>query len=100
MEEIKELIKIYGLQEDSEYVIIPLPDKDGKKRRCFLLKRDFIRILYSEGQYVDYPLADAIEATVRYPDILLSEALSLIYNERGIDPHQISKPPDKINGNE
>lgn len=100
MEELKELIKAYGLEEDSEYVIIPLPDKDGRKRRCFLLKRDFIRIMYSEGQYIDYPLVDAIEATVRYPDMLLSEALNLIYSERGIDTQQLKKLSDKTNGND
>lgn len=82
MEEIDELIKKYGLQEDHEHVIIPLPDKDGKKRRCFLLKRQFIRILYPEELYVDHPLVDAIKATVRYPDLLLSQSLLLIYNER------------------
>lgn len=82
MEEINELIKKYGLSEDHEHVIIPLPDKEGRKRRCFLLKREFIRIMYPEELYVDYPLVDAIEATVRYPDILLSQALFLIYSER------------------
>ncbi len=87
-EEIKELIKNYGLQEDTEYIIIPLPDIEGKKRRCFLLKRQFIRIVYPDGNYVDYPLTDAIEATVRYPDLLLSQALLLIYNERGVDAGQ------------
>lgn len=98
MEEIKELIRSYGLREDSEHVIIPLPDKDGKKRNCFLLKRHFIRIVYPEGHYVDYPLSDAIEAIVRYPDLLLSQALFLIYNERGVAAGQPPKPHDKTNG--
>lgn len=103
MEEIKELISRYGLQEDSEHVIISLPDKDGRKRRCFLLKRNFMRIVYSEGHYVDYPLADAIEATVRYPDLLLSQAISLIYNERGTDaglPLVIPLKQKELNENE
>jgi len=99
MEEIDELIKKYKLSQDSEYVIIPLPDKNGRKRRCFLLKREFIRIVYSEELYVDYPLADAIEATVKYPDLLLSQSLTLIYNERGTDASLPSKPSDQTRQN-
>jgi hypothetical protein len=81
MEEVDELIKQYGLEEDSEHVIIPFTDKDGKKKRRFLLKRRFVRIVYAEGYYVDYPLADVIKATVKYPDLLLSEALYLTDQE-------------------
>lgn len=77
MEEVDELIKRYGLEEDPEHVIIPFTDKEGKKKRRFLLKRRFVRIVYAEGYYVDYPLADVIRATVKYPDLLLSEALYL-----------------------
>jgi len=81
MEEIDELIKRYGLEEDAEHVIIPLPDKNGRIRRCYLLKRRFFRIVYPEGHHVDYPLADVIEATIRYPDLPLSEALYLLHKE-------------------
>jgi hypothetical protein len=81
MEEVDELIKQYGLEEDPEHVIIPFTDKDGKKKRRFLLKRRFVRIVYAEGYYVDYPLTDVIKATVRYPDLLLSEALYLTDRE-------------------
>lgn len=81
MEQVNELIKRYGLEEDAEHVIIPLPGKNGSVRRCYLLKRRFIRIVYPEGHYEDYPLAEAIEATVRYPDLLLSEALYLLHKE-------------------
>jgi hypothetical protein len=81
MEEVDELIKQYGLEEDPEHVIIPFTDKDGKKKRRFLLKRRFVRIVYAEGYYVDYPLADVIKATVKYPDLLLSEALYLTDQE-------------------
>ncbi len=95
MEDIDELIRLYGLGEDNEHVIIPLPDKNGKKRRCFLLKRQFIRIVYSEGLYHDYPLTDAIEATIRYPDLLLSQSLPLIYNERENAAGRQSMLPDK-----
>lgn len=82
MEEIDELIKRYHLEEDLEHVIIPLPDAKEAGRRCFLLKRRFIRIVYPDGHYVDYPLAEAIEATVRHPGLLLSEALYLLHIER------------------
>ena len=83
MEEIRELIRRYGLEEDPEYVIIPVTDKDGHTRRIFLLKRRFMRIMYPEGQYVDYSLPEVIEATVRYPELLLSEALYLMHKETG-----------------
>jgi len=81
MEEINELIRYYHLQEDIEHVIIPFISKDGRKKRCFLLKRRFMRIVFSEGHFVDYPLTEAIEATVKYPDIRLSEAIYLMHKE-------------------
>ncbi len=84
MEEINELIKHYGLEEDLEHVIIPFTDKNGQMKRCYLLKRKFIRIVYPEGQFVDYPLVEAIEATVRYPELLLSEALYLMNKESSV----------------
>ena len=86
MEEVDELIKQYGLEEDAEHVIIPFTDKDGKKKRRFLLKRRFVRIVYAEGYYVDYPLADVIKATIKYPDLLLSEALYL--TDRASNPEK------------
>lgn len=81
MEEINELIKRYGLEEDKEHVIIPFTGKNGARKRCFLLKRKFIRIMYPENHYIDYPLAEAIEATVKYPELLLSEAIYLMHKE-------------------
>ncbi|MBI4686085.1 MAG: hypothetical protein HY755_12950 [Nitrospirae bacterium] len=78
MEEIDELIKQYGLEEDTEHVIIPLPGKDGHIRRCYLLKRRFIRIAYPEGYFIDYPLTKIIEATIKYPDFPLTESLYLL----------------------
>ena len=81
MEEIDELVKRYGLEEDIEHVIITFKDKKGHLKRCYLLKRKFFRIMYPEGHYVDYPLAEVIEATVRYPELSLSEALYLLHKE-------------------
>lgn len=81
MEEIKELIKNYGLEEDLEHVIIPFTDRNGRKQRSYLLKRRFIRIVYPGGQFIDYPLEDAVRATIKYPELLLSEALYLMNNE-------------------
>ncbi len=81
MEEVNELIRRYGLGKDLEHVIIPIPGKDGRARRCFLLKRRFIRIAYPDGHYIDHPLAKAIEATIRYPELLLSKALDLLQKE-------------------
>jgi hypothetical protein len=81
--DIEELIKQHGLEEDAEHVIIPFRDKKGRQKRRFILKRRFIRIIYAEGYFVDYPLADVIKATVQYPELLLSEALYLMYKESG-----------------
>ena len=87
MEEIEELIGYYGLEEDPEYIIVPFSDQDGKMKRRFILKRKFIRVVYAEGQFVDYPLGDVIKATVLHPAIPLSEALYLMYKESGADMH-------------
>ena len=81
MEEIRELIKNYGLEEDTEHVIIPFTDRNGRKLRSYLLKRRFIRIVYPGGQFIDYPLEEAVRATIKYPELLLSEALYLMNSE-------------------
>lgn len=81
MEAIKELIRRYGLEEDREHVIIPLRDKDGRKTRCFILKRPFLRIVYPDGHFADFPIGEVIEAIIRYPDIPLSEALFRLHEE-------------------
>jgi hypothetical protein len=88
MEQIKELIARYDLEEDAENIIIPFYDRSGRVKRCHILKRPFIRIVYPDRHYADYPLEDVIEATVRFPEILLSEALQLIYNEREVHEHE------------
>jgi hypothetical protein len=81
MKDIDELIKHYGLEEDPEHVIVPFLDKNGRLKRRYLLKRRFIRIVYAEGYFIDYPLSDVIKATVQYPELLLSEALYRMYKE-------------------
>jgi hypothetical protein len=88
MEEIDELIRQYGLEEDLEHVIIPFTDKNGRKKRRYLLKRRFVRIVYAEGYHIDYPLADVIKATIKYPELLLSEALYLMDRESNIEMEQ------------
>lgn len=85
MEEADELIRQYGLEEDLEHVIIPFTDRNGRKKRRYLLKRRFVRIVYAEGYHIDYPLADAIKATIKYPELLLSEALYLMDRESNIE---------------
>jgi hypothetical protein len=80
-DEIREVIRRHGLEEDMEHVIIPLPDQNGHRRRCFLLKRRFLRIVYPDGLSVDYPLEEVIEATIKYPELLSSEALYLLHKE-------------------
>lgn len=81
MEQIKELIRRYGLEEDLEHVIIPLPGRDGRKKRCFLLKRRFLRLVYPDGRNEEFPLEEVIEAIMRYPDLPLSAALQRLHEE-------------------
>jgi hypothetical protein len=88
VEDIKDVIARYGLEEDGENVIIPLAGPGGRIKRIHILKRPFIRIVYPDRHYSDYPLGDVIEATVRFPEILLSEALRLLYEERGVHEHE------------
>ncbi|MBM4145938.1 MAG: hypothetical protein FJ240_06660 [Nitrospira sp.] len=85
MEEADELIRQYGLEEDPEHVIIPFTDKNGRRKRRYLLKRRFVRIVYAEGYHIDYPLADVIKATIKYPELLLSEALYLMDRESNVE---------------
>ncbi len=79
MEEIDELVRLYNLEEDIEHIIIPLPAKDGQSRRCFLLKRSYLRIQFPDGHLSEYPLAEIIEATVKYPELLLSESIHFVH---------------------
>jgi hypothetical protein len=78
---IEELIRRHGLEEDLEHVIIPFLDKDGRKKRCFLLKRRFLRLVYPDGHNEDFPLEEVIEAIVRFPGLPVSDALSRLHKE-------------------
>jgi hypothetical protein len=49
--------------------------------RCFLLKRRFLRIVFEDGHFHDYPLEEIIEATVLYPDMPLRESILLVHKE-------------------
>jgi hypothetical protein len=81
MEGIKELIRRHGLDEDHEHIIIPYRDRDGRKKRCFLLKRPFLRVVYPDGHFADFPIEEAIEAIKKYPELPVSEALFLLHEE-------------------
>jgi hypothetical protein len=81
MEEVEQIIRKYGLQEDREHVIIPLETPDGKKQRCFLLKRRFFRIAFQDDRFHDYPLEEVIEAIVTYPGMSLRESILLVHKE-------------------
>jgi hypothetical protein len=81
MEAIKELIRRYGLEEDHEHVIIPFKDREGRNKRCFLLKRPFLRIVYADGHFSDFPIEEVIEAIIKYPELPVSEALFLLHEE-------------------
>ncbi|MBI5849175.1 MAG: hypothetical protein HZB31_14720 [Nitrospirae bacterium] len=93
MEQLQELIRKYGLEEDPEHVIIPLVSEDGRPRRCFLLKRRFLRILFADGHFHDYPLEEMIEATVLYQNMPLRESILLVHK----DPDWDADEPDKKN---
>jgi len=79
VEEIEELVRRYHLEEDIEHIIIPLPEKEGHARRCFILKRNFLLIQFPDGHISDFPLAEIIEATVKYPELLLSESIHFVH---------------------
>jgi hypothetical protein len=81
MEQIKELIRRYGLEEDLEHVIIPIRDNSGRKKRFFLLKRRFLRLVYPDGHYEEFPLEEVIEAIMKHPDEPVSRALHLLHEE-------------------
>jgi hypothetical protein len=81
VDDIKEIIDRYGLAEDSEHVIIPIVGVDGRAKRCFLLKRRFLRIMYPDGHYLDFPLEEIILATIKHPELPLREALELLHKE-------------------
>lgn len=80
-QEIEELVRMHGLGEDGEHIIIPLPPRDGRRRRCFLLKRRFMRIVFPEGHHADYPLHEVVEAILRYPESRLSEVMPYMHRE-------------------
>lgn len=81
MEQIQKLIRKYGLEEDPEHVIIPIVAGDGGTMRCFLLKRRFLRIAFSDTHFHDYPLEEIIEATILYPEMPLRESILLVHRE-------------------
>ncbi|MBI5632750.1 MAG: hypothetical protein HZA15_04665 [Nitrospirae bacterium] len=98
MEQIQELIRKYGLEEDLEHVIIPLVSADGTRRRCFLLKRRFLRIMFHDTHFHDYPLEEIIEATVLYPDMPLSESILLVHKDPALDAVEPDKKNTEIRG--
>jgi hypothetical protein len=94
-DEVQELIRKYGLEEDREHVIIPFHAKDGRLKRCFLLKRRFLRIVFRDGHFHDYPLEEVIEATVLYPEMPLKESILLVHKEPEVHaPEEIKESID------
>ncbi len=81
IEGIDELIERFGLDEDSEHLIIPVTSESGVSERCFLLKRRFIRIVFGEDHHDDYPLAEVVEAIATYPNRPLRETIHYVHRE-------------------
>lgn len=98
MEQIQELIRKYGLEEDLEHVIIPLVSEDGRRRRCFLLKRRFLRIAFHDTHFHDYPLEEIIEATILYPDMPLTESILLVHKDPDLDADEPVRKNTEIRG--
>lgn len=98
MEQIQELIRKYGLEEDLEHVIIPLVSGDGRLRRCFLLKRKFLRIMFTDTHFHDYPLEEIIEATILYPDMPLRESILLVHKDPELDTDEPGRKKTEIRG--
>lgn len=84
MEEIEALIRYYGLEEDGEHVIIPFVDERGNKKRIFLLKRRYMRLMFPDEHHADYPLGEVIEATLMYPERHLTEVIHLFHREHDV----------------
>lgn len=96
MEEIENLIKEYGLQEDEEYIIIPYTDIEGHNKRKFVLKRQFVRIMYGEDFFVDYPIADVILSIIKYPELSIKDALHMMNKDRAEVFSNVSRDESKI----
>ncbi len=85
MDDLADIIRRHGLQETLEYIIVPFRAGDGSLKRAFFLKRSHIRIVFPDQRHEDYPLEDVLEATVRFPEQRLTEALAALYLELGKD---------------
>lgn len=90
METLAQVIRRLGLEEQTEYVIIPYVGGDGKQRRVYFLKRPYMRIIYPDRHAEVFPLTHLLEATVRQPEEPISRAIEFFYDETGIQRHQIS----------
>lgn len=90
-----ELISRYGLDEDLEYIIIPFTGSDGRKKRCFVLKRKYLRIVYPDKHVADFPIGKIVEAIVEYPELPVTEALALLHHEEPHIQEPEGSPPDK-----
>lgn len=93
--ELDELIRRYGLGEDLEYLIIPFTGSDGREKRCFLLKRSYIRLVYPDKHVADFPLGKVVEAIVAYPELPVTEALALLHHEEHHTEEPEGSLPDK-----
>ena len=97
-EEIEELVRKYGLEEDREHIIIPFRSADGRLKRCFLLKRRYFRIVFGDYHFHDYPLGEVIEATVLYPEMPLKESILLVHREPEVHASDINKDTMEARG--
>ncbi len=96
MEEIENLIKEYRLQEDEEYIIIPYTDSNGHNKRKFILKRQFVRVMYGEDLFIDYPIADVVISVIKYPELSIKDALHMMNKDESKVFSNVSQDESKI----
>lgn len=95
METLAQVIRRLGLEEQTEYVIIPFVGNDGKPRRAYFLKRPYLRIVYPDHHAEIFPLTHLLDATVRRPEEPISRAIELFYDETGIQRHSMPDHNDQ-----
>lgn len=95
METLAQVVRRLGLEEQTEYIVVPFVGRDGKPRRAHFLKRPYLRIVYPDRHAEIFPLTHLLDATVRRPEEPISQAIELFYDETGIQRHQIPETPEQ-----
>jgi len=95
METLAQVVRRLGLEEQTEYIVVPFVGRDGKPRRAHFLKRPYLRIVYPDRHIEIFPLTHLLDATVRRPEEPISQAIEFFYDETGIQRHQMGENPEQ-----